>query len=181
MAGENAPLVDVLRRVQPELAVGASSLAYAQRRSLHCETMLDHTCAREYIHLGRLDQTVNQHDQSCEQSHNRAVLQDEARNRRRHIVALMWNRAVEWDAEDWRKLAACRHTEPDLFFPIGTTGPAVEQIESAKQVCLSCEAITPCLEFALATNQESGVWGGTSEEERRKLRKAWLAARRRAS
>ena len=97
------------------------------------------------------------------------------------IVALMWNRSVEWDADDWRKLAACRHTEPDLFFPVGTTGPAVDQIEAAKRVCRTCEAAEPCLEFALATNQESGVWGGTSEEERRKLRKAWLAARRRAS
>jgi len=96
-------------------------------------------------------------------------------------VALMWNRSVEWDADDWRKLAACRHTEPDLFFPVGTTGPAIEQIEAAKRVCRACEAIDACLEFALATNQESGIWGGTSEEERRKLRKAWLAARRRAS
>jgi len=59
--------------------------------------------------------------------------------------------------------------------------PAIEQIEAAKRVCRACEAIEPCLEFALATNQESGIWGGTSEEERRKLRKAWLAARRRAS
>ena len=93
-------------------------------------------------------------------------------------MALMWNRTVDWDAEDWRRMAACRHTEPDLFFPVGTTGPAVDQIEAAKRVCRSCEAIEPCLDFALATNQESGVWGGTSEEERRKLRKAWLAARR---
>jgi WhiB family redox-sensing transcriptional regulator len=96
-------------------------------------------------------------------------------------VALMWNRSVDWDADDWRKVSACRHTEPDLFFPVGTTGPAIEQIEAAKRVCRTCEAIEPCLEFALATNQESGIWGGTSEEERRKLRKAWLAARRRAS
>ncbi len=94
-------------------------------------------------------------------------------------MALMWNRAVEWDDDDWRELAACRSTEPDLFFPIGTTGPAVDQIEAAKRVCRTCEAQEPCLDFALATNQESGVWGGTSEEERRKLRKAWLAARRR--
>jgi WhiB family transcriptional regulator, redox-sensing transcriptional regulator len=96
-------------------------------------------------------------------------------------MALMWNRTVDWDLDDWRKVAACRNTEPDLFFPVGTTGPAVDQIESAKRVCRSCEAQEPCLDFALATNQESGVWGGTCEEERRKLRKAWLAARRRAS
>src|ERR1700726_4248255 len=100
---------------------------------------------------------------------------------RRHTVALMWNRSVEWDEDDWRKVAAGRNTEPDLFFPIGTPGPAIEQIEAAKRVCLSCGALEPCLEFALATNQESGIWGGTSEEERRKLRKAWLPARRRAS
>jgi WhiB family redox-sensing transcriptional regulator len=96
-------------------------------------------------------------------------------------MALMWNRTVEWDEGDWRQFAACRSTEPDLFFPIGTTGPAVDQIESAKRVCRTCEVQDTCLDFALATNQESGVWGATSEEERRKLRKAWLAARRRAS
>ncbi|MGH9064751.1 MAG: WhiB family transcriptional regulator [Acidimicrobiales bacterium] len=83
--------------------------------------------------------------------------------------------------EDWRKQAACRHSPPDLFFPVGTTGPALSQIEAAKSVCRSCEAQSACLEFALATNQESGVWGATSEEERRKLRKAWLAGRRQAS
>ena len=37
-------------------------------------------------------------------------------------MALMWNRTVEWDEGDWRQFAACRSTEPDLFFPIGTTG-----------------------------------------------------------
>ncbi len=93
-------------------------------------------------------------------------------------MALMWNRTVDWGTDDWRRVAACRHTEPDLFFPIGTTGPAVDQIDAAKGVCRSCEAQEPCLDFALATNQESGVWGGTSEEERRKLRRAWMAARR---
>jgi WhiB family redox-sensing transcriptional regulator len=97
------------------------------------------------------------------------------------VVALTWNRTVDWDAQGWRRLAACRNTEPDLFFPIGTTGPALEQIEAAKRVCRTCEVINPCLEFALATNQENGVWGGTSEEERRKLRKAWLAERRKAA
>ena len=84
----------------------------------------------------------------------------------------------EPDETDWRKLAACRDTDPDLFFPVGTTGPAIEQIDNAKAVCQTCEAQVPCLEFALSTNQDSGVWGGTSEEERRKLRRQWMARRR---
>jgi WhiB family redox-sensing transcriptional regulator len=95
-------------------------------------------------------------------------------------LALTWNRSHDWDVGDWRHEAACRDTDPDLFFPVGTTGPAIEQIEAAKTVCRQCPAQAPCLEFALATNQEAGVWGGTSEEERRKIRKSWLARRRRA-
>jgi WhiB family redox-sensing transcriptional regulator len=96
-------------------------------------------------------------------------------------VALTWSRNIEWDVDDWRDQAACRDTDPDLFFPIGSTGPAIEQIDAAKTVCMQCEARRSCLEFALTTNQESGIWGGTSEEERRKLRKAWLAQHRRVS
>ena len=87
-------------------------------------------------------------------------------------MALTWTRSSEWDSDDWRKVAACRDTDPDLFFPIGTTGQAIEQIDAAKAVCFTCEVRDACLEFALATNQESGVWGATSEDERRKLRKA---------
>ena len=83
--------------------------------------------------------------------------------------------------DDWRLTASCRDTDPDLFFPVGTTGPAIEQIDNAKAVCGTCDAKTPCLEFAMMTNQDSGVWGGTSEEERRKLRRAWLAAQRRSA
>ena len=96
-------------------------------------------------------------------------------------MALTWNRSIDWDSDDWRARAACRDTDPELFFPVGTTGQAVEQIEAAKTVCRICEAQSACLEFALATNQESGVWGNTAEEERRKLRKMWLAKQRRAS
>ena len=95
-------------------------------------------------------------------------------------MALTWSRSIEWDVDDWRDNSACRDTDPDLFFPIGTTGPAVDQIDSAKAVCVECDARTACLAFALATNQESGIWGGTSEEERRRLRKTWLARQRRA-
>ncbi len=74
----------------------------------------------------------------------------------------------------WRATASCRGTSPELFFPVGTTGLAVDQIADAKDVCRQCPAQEPCLEFALLTNQDSGVWGATSEEERRTLRRNYL-------
>jgi WhiB family redox-sensing transcriptional regulator len=82
---------------------------------------------------------------------------------------------------DWRDLAACRDSEPALFFPIGTTGPAIEHIEAAIAICSTCPVQESCLQYALETNQESGVWGGYAEDDRRRLRKRWLAERRRRS
>ena len=76
--------------------------------------------------------------------------------------------------KDWRDGASCRDTDPDLFFPVGTTGAAVDQIAAAKAVCDACPAKEPCLQFAIENTQDSGVWGGTSEDERRKLRRAWV-------
>lgn len=96
-------------------------------------------------------------------------------------MALIWDQPGEWDGDAWRERAACRTADPDLFFPIGATGQALVQIEAAKTICRGCPVLDACLHFALSTNQESGVWGATSEEERRKLRKAWLAEQRRAS
>ena len=96
-------------------------------------------------------------------------------------MALTTTRPLTMVDEDWRDLAACQDTDPDLFFPVGTTGPAIEQIANAKAVCNMCAAKEPCLEFAIATNQDSGVWGGTSEEERRKIRREIAARARRAS
>jgi WhiB family redox-sensing transcriptional regulator len=78
----------------------------------------------------------------------------------------------------WRSSASCRDTSPELFFPVGTTGPAVDQIAAAKMVCSACPSRVPCLEFALSTNQDSGVWGATSEEDRRHLRRTYLSRRR---
>ena len=75
----------------------------------------------------------------------------------------------------WRSNSLCRDTDPDLFFPIGTTGHALTQIERAKEVCGECPVSMECLEFALETNQDSGIWGGTSEEERRTIRRAQVA------
>jgi WhiB family redox-sensing transcriptional regulator len=70
---------------------------------------------------------------------------------------------------DWRQAALCREEDPELFFPIGTTGPASVQVAEAKAVCRRCPSLDPCLTWAIDTGQDAGVWGGTSEEERRAL------------
>ena len=85
------------------------------------------------------------------------------------------------ESDEWRRTAACRDTDPDLFFPVGTTGPAIEQSANAKAVCRQCESQTACLEYAIATNQDSGIWGGTSEEERRQMRRQAAARARRTA
>lgn len=71
----------------------------------------------------------------------------------------------------WRRNAICRDTDPELFFPVGTTGQALLQIDQAKQVCGECPVQPDCLQYALDTNQDAGIWGGTSEDERRSLRR----------
>jgi WhiB family redox-sensing transcriptional regulator len=73
---------------------------------------------------------------------------------------------------EWVHRARCRDVDPELFFPIGNTGPAAQQTDVAKAICKPCEVRLECLEWALATGQEAGVWGGLSEEERRAVRRA---------
>jgi WhiB family transcriptional regulator, redox-sensing transcriptional regulator len=66
----------------------------------------------------------------------------------------------------WRSAAACRVADPDLFFPVSSSGPALEQVAEAKEVCARCQVRPECLAFALRTRQVHGVWGGMSEQER---------------
>ncbi|NEB22576.1 WhiB family transcriptional regulator [Streptomyces coelicoflavus] len=82
--------------------------------------------------------------------------------------------------DNWREHAACRTEDPDLFFPIGTTGPAALQTEQAKAVCRTCPVLEQCLRWALDTGQTLGVWGGTSELERRALKRREAVRRRSA-
>ena len=79
---------------------------------------------------------------------------------------------------DWRHRAVCREEDPELFFPIGTTGPALLRSEEAKAVCRRCPVMEQCLQWALETGQDAGVWGGMSEDERRAMKRR--AARNRA-
>ena len=70
---------------------------------------------------------------------------------------------------DWRARGACLTADPELFFPLSSAGPSVEQLDQAKTVCAGCRVRAECLEFALATRQVHGVWGGTSEDERQRI------------
>jgi WhiB family redox-sensing transcriptional regulator len=66
-----------------------------------------------------------------------------------------------------------------LFFPVGDADEA--RVQQAREICTTCNVTEECLEYALETNQRAGIWGGSTEEERKSLRRKWLAARRRAS
>lgn len=79
---------------------------------------------------------------------------------------------------DWRSRAACLNVDPELFFPIGNTGAAIAQAAEAKAVCAKCEVQQVCLTWAIENNQDCGVWGGTSEEERSALKRRAARARR---
>jgi WhiB family redox-sensing transcriptional regulator len=65
----------------------------------------------------------------------------------------------------WQRLAACRGHNPNLFFP--SRGASLRE---AKLVCAGCVVRADCLEFALASFEKRGVWGGYSERERRGMR-----------
>lgn len=66
----------------------------------------------------------------------------------------------------WREDAACRDEDTNIFFPVTD-----EDAGPAKAICAVCPVREECLEFALATRQEDGVWGGMTETERRRLRR----------
>jgi WhiB family transcriptional regulator, redox-sensing transcriptional regulator len=70
---------------------------------------------------------------------------------------------------DWRQKAACRGESPELFFPVGNAGPALEQTEQAKAVCARCPVVRQCRDWGRA-HEDSGVWGGEDEYERRTAR-----------
>ncbi len=79
---------------------------------------------------------------------------------------------------EWMPLAACRGAELDLFFPVGSSGPALNQLAAAKAICGGCLVRADCLSWAMATGQQYGVWGGLSEEERHRVSRDQRTKRR---
>lgn len=64
-------------------------------------------------------------------------------------------------------LGSCRGLDPDIFFP-----DRGESLKPAKSVCEKCIVKDECLEYALDSGERFGIWGGTSERERRRMRRA---------
>ena len=75
-------------------------------------------------------------------------------------------------AQDWRADGACRTADPDLFFPVAVGSVANRQIAKAQRICAGCPVREPCLDFALRTPEPAGIWGGTTPEERTRVRRA---------
>lgn len=73
---------------------------------------------------------------------------------------------------NWMQAALCRDQRPSFFFPSDGAG-----VEAARRLCGNCSVKVACLEYALVERIDHGVWGGTSERERRRiLRRRRVAA-----
>jgi WhiB family redox-sensing transcriptional regulator len=73
---------------------------------------------------------------------------------------------------DWMALGLCANVPPSTFFPSDGAG-----VEVARRICADCPVKSPCLEHALVNRIDHGVWGGTSERERRRILKRRRAER----
>lgn len=80
------------------------------------------------------------------------------------------------DVPDWKADAHCLGMDPDVFFPIVPTRPSPNatrrydlEVAAAKVHCRRCDVQAECLAYSLANGEAYGVWGGLSEEERRRV------------
>ena len=71
------------------------------------------------------------------------------------------------EAQEWQERALCAQTDPEAFFP--EKGGSTRE---AKKICTDCEVKSECLDYALANDERFVIWGGLSERERRRLRRA---------
>ena len=100
------------------------------------------------------------------------VLHEHGKGRRTvDLVSLLYGH----QERGWQAQANCMGVDPDLFFP--ERGASTRE---AKEVCRGCVVREDCLEYALANGEKFGIWGGMSERERRRLRRARAMQRRAA-
>lgn len=71
--------------------------------------------------------------------------------------------------EPWTVDALCAQIDPEVWFPEKGCGPAASA--KAKALCAQCPVQQPCLEAALERGEQYGIWGGTSEKDRRAMRR----------
>ncbi|MFC4506123.1 MULTISPECIES: WhiB family transcriptional regulator [Streptomyces] len=108
-------------------------------------------------------------------------------NRSVIVTTVQATRAAQAPAADlpvnsnWRVRGACAQEDPELFFPIGNTGPALLQIDEAKAVCRRCPVLETCAAWTLETGQTHGVSGGMSENDRRRIKRRAARQARNAS
>jgi WhiB family transcriptional regulator, redox-sensing transcriptional regulator len=81
-------------------------------------------------------------------------------------------------ATEWRASGACLSADPDLFFPVAIGGAASKQVTQAQRICAGCGVRQQCLEFAMRTGETYGIWGGTTPEERIRVRRRNMRRRR---
>ncbi|WP_280521659.1 WhiB family transcriptional regulator [Rhodococcus sp. B50] len=74
--------------------------------------------------------------------------------------------------QQWQTRADCRFIDPSIFFPSDDESRGMRQRRerTAKQICTSCPVRIPCRDYALETRERHGIWGGTSEADRRRER-----------
>lgn len=88
----------------------------------------------------------------------------------------MMDREVPMTDRGWMQDSHCLGLDPDLFFP--ERGASTKE---AKAVCRGCPVREDCLEYALANTEKFGIWGGMSERERRRIRRARALERQKSA
>ena len=83
----------------------------------------------------------------------------------------MHSATIDTEELTWQRFANCLGVDPDLFFP--ERGASTRE---AKDVCRACVVRVDCLEYAITNGEKFGIWGGLSERERRRIRRARAVA-----
>ena len=64
----------------------------------------------------------------------------------------------------WRSKGACQGLDAEIFYPENE-----DHAEFALSVCEQCAVRIACLDYALDTREQQGVWGGATARDRRKM------------
>ena len=72
----------------------------------------------------------------------------------------------------WQAFAACHGVDTSIFFP---ERGQQKKVQVAKRICSGCPVRGECLDYALnelpSEQERVGIWGGTTCDERRSIRR----------